>query len=65
MDFEALKKMKLEYIEDVMARADEIQKEILGDILSKNARVEYLTRFGLDGRTDLESFKKFIPFFIR
>ncbi|EPS66468.1 hypothetical protein M569_08308 [Genlisea aurea] len=63
MDFEALKKMKLEYIEDVTARADEIQKEILADILSKNARVEYLSRFGLDGRTDRESFKKVVPVF--
>ena len=54
-------KKALEFIEDVTAKADEIQKKVLGEILSKNAEVEYLKRHGLNGRTDRESFKNKMP----
>ncbi|XP_068639439.1 indole-3-acetic acid-amido synthetase GH3.6-like [Aristolochia californica] len=51
----------LEFIEDVTSQADEIQKRVLAEILSRNAHVEYLSRYGLNGRTDRESFKKLVP----
>ncbi|KAL0306440.1 UNVERIFIED_CONTAM: Indole-3-acetic acid-amido synthetase GH3.6 [Sesamum radiatum] len=43
---------KLEYIEDVTKNADEVQKRVLAEILSRNADVEYLKRHGLNGHTD-------------
>ncbi|GER53357.1 auxin-responsive GH3 family protein [Striga asiatica] len=52
---------KLEYIEDVTKNADEVQKRVLSEILSRNADVEYLKRHALDGRTDRETFKKILP----
>ncbi|CAN6453258.1 unnamed protein product [Victoria cruziana] len=51
----------LQYIEDVTSNADQVQERVLGEILSRNAHVEYLRRYGLDGRTDRESFKKLFP----
>ncbi|KAL6543215.1 hypothetical protein OROHE_010735 [Orobanche hederae] len=55
-------KKKLEFIEDVTKNADEVQKRVLAEILSRNAHVEYLNRHGLDGHTaDRETFKKTIP----
>lgn len=54
-------KKKLEFIEEVTTKADDIQKRVLSEILSKNARVEYLKRHGLDGRTDRDSFKRIMP----
>ncbi|CAJ1979010.1 unnamed protein product [Sphenostylis stenocarpa] len=54
-------KKALKYIEDVTSNADEIQKRVLAEILSSSARVEYLQRHGLDGRTDRDSFKKIMP----
>lgn len=51
----------LEYIEDVTSCADEIQKSVLSDILSRSSHVEYLQRHGLDGRTDSGTFKKLVP----
>lgn len=54
-------KRTLEFIEDITAKADEIQKHALAEILSSNANVEYLQRHGLNGRTDPETFKKLIP----
>ncbi|EXB50903.1 hypothetical protein L484_021129 [Morus notabilis] len=51
----------LEFIEDVTANADEVQKRVLAEILSSNANVEYLKRHGLNGHTDRDTFKKLIP----
>ncbi|KAL3638365.1 hypothetical protein CASFOL_017736 [Castilleja foliolosa] len=52
---------KLEFIEDVTKNADEVQVRVLGEILSRNAHVEYLKRHGLDGQTDRLTFKKTMP----
>ncbi|KAI3466187.1 hypothetical protein Pfo_022850 [Paulownia fortunei] len=54
-------KKKLEFIEDVTTNADEVQKRVLAEILSRNAHVEYLKRHGLNGHTDRETFKKIMP----
>ncbi|KAL0308043.1 UNVERIFIED_CONTAM: Indole-3-acetic acid-amido synthetase GH3.6 [Sesamum calycinum] len=43
-------KRKLEFIEDVTRNADEVQKRVLAEILSRNADVEYLKRHALTGR---------------
>ncbi|GMN63175.1 hypothetical protein TIFTF001_032254 [Ficus carica] len=51
----------LEFIEDVTANADDVQKRVLAEILSSNADVEYLKRHGLNGRTDRDTFKALIP----
>ncbi|WOH03463.1 hypothetical protein DCAR_0622861 [Daucus carota subsp. sativus] len=48
-------------IEYLMKNADEVQKRVLYEILSRNAGVEYLQRHGLGGRTDTHSFKKCVP----
>ncbi|XP_058779939.1 indole-3-acetic acid-amido synthetase GH3.6-like [Vicia villosa] len=60
-DLSQKKKKVLDFIEDVTTHADEIQKKILAEILSKNANVEYLQRHGLNGQTDSETFKKLVP----
>ena len=60
-DLAGQNKRILEFIEDVTANADEVQRNILGEILSCNANVEYLRRHGLNGRTDRETFKKLLP----
>ncbi|XP_050935075.1 indole-3-acetic acid-amido synthetase GH3.6-like isoform X2 [Cucumis melo] len=54
-------KEALQYIEDITTKADEIQRQILNEILSKNANVEYLQKHGLDASTDSSTFKKLIP----
>ncbi|OVA14431.1 GH3 auxin-responsive promoter [Macleaya cordata] len=54
-------KKALQFIDDVTTNADEIQKQVLYEILSTSAHVEYLQRHGLDGHTDRETFKKVIP----
>ena len=54
-------KKTLQFIEDVTSNADEVQKKVLEEILSRNAHVEYLQRHGLNGQTDRETFKKFMP----
>ncbi|KZV14756.1 hypothetical protein F511_40091 [Dorcoceras hygrometricum] len=51
----------MEFIENVTKNADEIQAKVLAEILSRNADVEYLKRYGLNGHTDKEDFKKTIP----
>ncbi|XP_048327208.2 indole-3-acetic acid-amido synthetase GH3.6 [Ziziphus jujuba] len=50
-----------QYIEDVTSNADGVQRKVLAEILGRSANVEYLTRHGLNGRTDRETFKKVIP----
>ncbi|CAK9139761.1 unnamed protein product [Ilex paraguariensis] len=54
-------KKVLQFIEDVTITADEVQKRVLAEILSRNAHVEYLERHGLSGHTDRETFKKVMP----
>ncbi|KAL8111160.1 indole-3-acetic acid-amido synthetase GH3.6-like [Apium graveolens] len=54
-------KKAFEFIENVTANADEVQKQVLAEILARNAGVQYLQRHGLDGRTDTKSFKKLVP----
>ncbi|XAR55434.1 hypothetical protein NMG60_11035501 [Bertholletia excelsa] len=54
-------KQALQFIEDVTSRADEVQRQVLSKILSRNAGVEYLQRHGLSDTTDLETFKKVMP----
>lgn len=54
-------KKTLEFIENVTTNADEVQRKVLAEILSRNANVEYLERHGLEGHTDRETFKKTIP----
>lgn len=41
--------------------AARVQRETLKLILEKNGSAEYLQNFGLDGRTDPESFKACVP----
>ena len=38
-----------------------IQRERLREILARNASVEYLQRHGLNGWTDVESFRRLVP----
>lgn len=54
-------KKTLEFIEDLTKKADDVQKRVLAEILSRNAHVEYLKRHGLNGNIDRETFKKIIP----
>ena len=51
----------LEFIEEVTSNADEVQKRVLGEILSRSANVEYLQRHGLNGQIDRHTFKKIVP----
>ncbi|XP_075488580.1 indole-3-acetic acid-amido synthetase GH3.6-like [Primulina tabacum] len=54
-------KKKMEFIEEVTENADDVQKQVLSEILSRNAHVEYLNKHGLNGLIDREAFKKIIP----
>ncbi|KAF8116870.1 hypothetical protein N665_0014s0131 [Sinapis alba] len=54
-------KNKLQLIEEVTSNADDVQRRVLEEILSRNADVEYLKRHGLQGRTDRETFKHVMP----
>lgn len=54
-------KNKLLFIEDVTTNADDVQRRVLEEILSRNGDVEYLKRHGLEGRTDRETFKHVMP----
>ncbi|XWS27923.1 hypothetical protein CRYUN_Cryun25bG0022000 [Craigia yunnanensis] len=60
-NLELKNKKTLQFIEDVSSNADEVQKKVLEEILSRNAHVEYLLRHGLNGHTDRETFKKIMP----
>ncbi|XP_031105652.1 indole-3-acetic acid-amido synthetase GH3.6 [Ipomoea triloba] len=51
----------LQFIEEVTTNADEVQRKVLSEILSRNAHVEYLQRHGLFGHTDRDTFKKTMP----
>ncbi|CAF1895741.1 hypothetical protein HID58_046317 [Brassica napus] len=54
-------KNRLQLIEEVTSNADDVQRRVLEEILSRNADVEYLKRHGLQGRTDRETFKHVMP----
>ncbi|KAL3508592.1 hypothetical protein ACH5RR_027993 [Cinchona calisaya] len=58
---EETNKKMLQFIEEVTANADEEQKRVLSEILSRNAHVECLKKHGLNGHTDRETFKKNMP----
>ncbi|OMP04553.1 GH3 auxin-responsive promoter [Corchorus olitorius] len=60
-NLELKNKKTLQFIEDVTSNADEVQKKVLEEILSRNAHVEYLQNHGLNGHTDRETFKKVMP----
>ena len=60
-NLELKNKKTLQFIEDVTSNADEVQKKVLEEILTRNAHVEYLQRHGLNGHTDRETFKKITP----
>ncbi|KAK1435655.1 hypothetical protein QVD17_01421 [Tagetes erecta] len=51
----------LQFIEDVTTNPDQIQQQILTKILTQNATVEYLHRYGVSAHTDRKTFKKLIP----
>lgn len=47
--------------EELTRDAAAVQRETLRRILAENAGVEYLQDLGLDGRTDLDSFRACVP----
>ncbi|KAE9447119.1 hypothetical protein C3L33_20976, partial [Rhododendron williamsianum] len=51
----------LRFIEEMTRNADSVQEKVLGEILSRNAKTEYLQQFKLFGATDRETFKSTIP----
>ncbi|KAL8144265.1 hypothetical protein V2J09_017297 [Rumex salicifolius] len=61
LELQEKNKKAIEFIEEATSNADEVQRRVLGEILTRNAGVEYLQRHGLHGRTDRDSFKKSVP----
>lgn len=51
----------LRFIEEMTRNADAVQEKVLSEILSRNAKTEYLQRFKLYGATDRKTFKSKIP----
>ncbi|KAF5953125.1 hypothetical protein HYC85_011069 [Camellia sinensis] len=51
----------IEEFEMLTRDAEKIQRETLQKILEENGRTEYLQKWGLNGRTDPESFKACVP----
>lgn len=51
----------IEEFEALSRDAGKVQRETLKKILQENGGTEYLRRWGLDGRTDPDSFKACIP----
>ncbi|PSS26128.1 Indole-3-acetic acid-amido synthetase [Actinidia chinensis var. chinensis] len=51
----------LRFIEEMTRNADSVQETVLAEILSRNAKTEYLRRFKLNGATDRAAFKSKIP----
>ena len=51
----------IEDFEMLTKDAERVQKETLQKILEENGSTEYLKKWGLNGRTDHESFKAFVP----
>ncbi|KAJ8506747.1 hypothetical protein OPV22_007633 [Ensete ventricosum] len=52
---------KLEFIEEMTTKADEVQEKVLAEIMSQNGATEYLQRYKLGGATDRETFKSKVP----
>ncbi|KAL4311129.1 hypothetical protein GQ457_01G007880 [Hibiscus cannabinus] len=50
----------LKMIEELTTNAEQIQEQVLGQILQRNAGTEYLSRY-LDGKADKVHFKKNVP----
>ncbi|CAM6025539.1 unnamed protein product, partial [Sphagnum balticum] len=50
-----------EFIDSIAEDLEVIQRLKLEEILTRNANVEYLQRHGLNGRTDVASFKQCLP----
>ncbi|XP_010438643.1 PREDICTED: indole-3-acetic acid-amido synthetase GH3.5 [Camelina sativa] len=61
MTLDQKNKQKLQLIEDLTSNADQVQRRVLEEILTRNADVEYLRRHDLNGRTDRETFKNVMP----
>ncbi|XP_021714394.1 probable indole-3-acetic acid-amido synthetase GH3.1 isoform X2 [Chenopodium quinoa] len=51
----------LQFIEEVTSQCEEVQREVLAHILSRNADTEYLKRYGMKGCVDIETFKNKVP----
>ncbi|XP_073122626.1 probable indole-3-acetic acid-amido synthetase GH3.1 [Henckelia pumila] len=51
----------LQFIEEMTRNADSVQQNVLAQILTRNARTEYLDGLGLDGAADRETFKSKVP----
>lgn len=51
----------IEQFEEMTRDTRRVQRETLRKVLEENADAEYLRNFGLEGRTDEESFKKCVP----
>ncbi|KAI4326051.1 hypothetical protein MLD38_031403 [Melastoma candidum] len=51
----------LQFIDEMTRNVDSVQERVLSEILSQNAKTEYLGRFGLCGSTDRDSFKSKVP----
>ncbi|KAI3964379.1 hypothetical protein MKW92_045732 [Papaver armeniacum] len=54
-------KEALQFIEEITINAEEVQNQVLTEILSCNAQVDYLQRHGLNGHTDRQTFKRIMP----
>lgn len=51
----------LQFIEEMTRNCETVQKQVLSEILTRNANTEYLGRFKLNGAIDRETFKSKIP----
>ncbi|XP_059624745.1 probable indole-3-acetic acid-amido synthetase GH3.1 isoform X2 [Cornus florida] len=51
----------LQFIEDMTRNVDSVQEKLLAEILSRNAKTEYLGRFELGSSTDRGKFKSKVP----
>ena len=51
----------LQFIEEMTRNADFVQEKVLQEILSRNAKVEYLEKFDLNGAIDRDTYKNKIP----
>ncbi|KAK4714243.1 hypothetical protein R3W88_020150 [Solanum pinnatisectum] len=63
-NFDENNKKLLQFFEDITSNANDVQKNVLNEILSRNSGVEYLQRHGLiinGNNDDYENFKKIIP----
>ena len=60
METEKLYENGLKILEELTANAHQVQEQVLGEILMRNAGTEYLRGF-LNGQTDKQLFKKNVP----